>query len=344
MPDFFALPVAERREALAFAAGASGRPIHLLEKDIWVVWTLQHLFGGPFAKHLIFKGGTSLSKAYGVIRRFSEDVDLTYDIRAIAGDLIGDAVVPLPATKSQERKWTKEIRSRLAPWVSDNIVPALTGAMHEQGLSATIRSEGEAAFIAYDALSSGTGYVRPVVKLEFGARSTGEPCEPRHVVCDAAEQVQEVQFPAATPRVMLAERTFWEKATAIHVFCAQGVFRGGERFARHWHDIVRLHRAGIATKAIADADLATAVADHKSMFFSEKDAEGVPVDYHAAVTGALRLVPSDQALEMLADDYRRMVEDGLLLDDAEPFDALIAECFTIQAAANAAPREDGKTV
>lgn len=311
MPDFFALSVAERREALTFAAAASGRPIHLLEKDIWVVWFLQHLFDGPFAKHLIFKGGASLSKAYGVIRRFSEDVDLTYDIRAIAGDLVGDVDAPFPTTKSQEKKWTKEIRSRLALWVADHIVPALRVAVQDHGLPAKVRAEGDAVYIEYEALSSGTGYVRPVVKLEFGARSTGEPCELRNVVCDAAEHVQEVRFPAAIPRVMLAERTFWEKATAIHVYCAQGVFRSGDRFARHWHDVVRLHRTGIAAKAIGDPALARAVADHKGAFSAEKGADGMPID------------------------YRRMVEDGLLLDDAEQFDVLIAECQLVQAAANA---------
>lgn len=87
MRDFFALSREDQREALLVAAERSGRPLHLLEKDIWVVWALNHLFSGPHAQHLVFKGGTSLSKAYGVIRRFSEDVDLTYDIRAIAPDL-----------------------------------------------------------------------------------------------------------------------------------------------------------------------------------------------------------------------------------------------------------------
>lgn len=170
--------------------------------------------------------------------------------------------------------------------------------------------------------------------LEFGARSTGEPSEPRSVVCDAAEHLRDVQFPTATPQVMRAERTFWEKATAIHVFCAQGAFRGGGRFARHWHDVTRLDSAGFAEAAIADKDLAKAVADHKRMFFSEKDVKGGAIDYHAAVSGALQLVPSDGALVTLADDYRRMVEDGLLLDDAEPFDALLACCQAIQNKAN----------
>jgi hypothetical protein len=125
MADFFQLPTAERLEALNAAADTSGLLPHLLEKDIWVVWSLQHLFAGPYAEHLVFKGGTSLSKAYSVIRRFSEDVDLTYDIRAIAGDLVGDADAPLPASKSQEKKWSKEIRARLSDWVGSEIVPRL---------------------------------------------------------------------------------------------------------------------------------------------------------------------------------------------------------------------------
>src|SRR5712691_1339181 len=336
MSDFFQLSVDERREALAVVAGASGRPIHLLEKDIWVVWSLQHLFGGPYAEHLVFKGGTSLSKAYKVIRRFSEDVDLTYDIRAIAGDLVGDAASSLPVSKSQEKKWTKEIRARLSDWVSGKIVPRLSEALRKQGLPATAKAESEKVFIEYEALATGTGYVRPVVMLEFGARSTGEPSEPRNVVCDAAEYLEGVQFPTATPQVMRAERTFWEKATAIHVFCAQGVFRGGDRFARHWHDVTRLDAAGFAKAAIADKNLAKAVADHKSMFFSEKDAKGGSIDYHAAVSGALQLVPRDDALATLANDYRRMVEDGLLLDDVEPFDVLIKNCLAVQNRANAA--------
>ena len=104
MAEFFQLSTAERLEALDLAANTSGLLPHLLEKDIWVVWSLRHLFAGPYTDHLVFKGGTSLSKAYGVIRRFSEDVDLTYDIRAIAADLVGDADAPLPASKSQEKR------------------------------------------------------------------------------------------------------------------------------------------------------------------------------------------------------------------------------------------------
>ncbi len=334
MAEFFQLSRADQLEVLNTAADTSGMPPHLLEKDIWVVWSLRHLFSGPYAEHLVFKGGTSLSKAYGVIRRFSEDVDLTYDIRAIAGDLIGHTGSPLPASKSQEKKWSKEIRARLASWVDGEIAPQLRQELERQGLQASIRSEGEKVSISYPPLANGTGYVSPSVMLEFGARSTGEPSQERAIRCDAAAHVPGVEFPTATPQVMRAERTFWEKATAIHVFCAQGEFRGGERFARHWHDLTRLDAAGFADAAIADKALAQAVADHKSVFFAEKNKQGEVIDYHLAVSGRLQLIPNDGVLATLATDYQRMVDDGLFLDDVEPFEALMQRCKSIEQKAN----------
>ena len=276
-----------------------------------------------------------IPRAGARLRRFSEDVDLTYDIRAIASDLVGDADVPLPASKSQEKKWSKEIRARLSDWVGLEIVPRLKHDLEQQGLPATARAEGDKVFIDYAPLATGTGYVAPAVMLEFGARSTGEPSESRAIRCDAAAYLQGVEFPIATPQVMRAERTFWEKATAIHVFCAQGEFRGGGRFARHWHDVTRLDAAGFADAAIADKALARAVAEHKSVFFAEKNTQGEVIDYHAAVAGGLQLVPDDGALAKLAADYQHMVDDGLFLDDAEPFDALLERCRVIQQKANA---------
>ncbi len=334
MAEFFQLSTAERLDALNAAADTSGLLPHLLEKDVWVVWSLQRLFAGPYAEHLVFKGGTSLSKAYNVIRRFSEDVDLTYDIRAIAGDLVGDADAPLPTSKSQEKKWSKEIRARLSDWVGSEIVPRLKHDLEQQGLPATVRAESDKVFINYAPLATGTGYVAPAVMLEFGARSTGEPSEPRLIRCDAAAHLDTVEFPTATPQVMRPERTFWEKATAIHVYCAQGTFRGGDRFSRHWHDVTRLDAAGFAEAAIADKALAQAVADHKSVFFAENNAHDDAIDYHAAVSGGLQLVPGDDALAKLAADYQHMVDDGLFLDDVESFEVLLERCRAIQQKAN----------
>ena len=122
MPDepFQMLSHDDQREALQVTAGRSGRPAYLLEKDIWVLWTLRSLVSAPFGEDLTFKGGTSLSKAYHVIRRFSENLDITYDIRAIAPDLIaGNDGNDIPPTRSQEQCWSREIRMRLAQWANE---------------------------------------------------------------------------------------------------------------------------------------------------------------------------------------------------------------------------------
>ncbi len=310
--------------------------MHLLEKDIWVVWTLRALFGAPFGTHLVFKGGTSLSKGYQAIERFSEDVDVTYDIRAIAPDLASPDSDGLPSTRSQEKRWTKIIRERLEAWVRDTVSPILIERLHEEKMAARVTPQADIVQIEYEPQAEGSGYVRPVVLLEFGARSTGEPFERRSVTCDAAAHLQDVIFPEAAPTVMCPERTFWEKATAIHVFCRGGRFRGAERFSRHWYDVASLDRTGFAESAIADRDLAKRVARHKSTFFREKNSQGHIISYDSAVRGELQLVPDGAAEEQLAADYAGMVSDGLVFESAPDFMTLVAQCREIQERANKA--------
>ena len=326
----------DRRDALQVVERGSNHKAHLLEKDIWVVATLDALFDGPFAQHLTFKGGTSLSKVWRAIRRFSEDVDITYDIRAFAPDLVsGVGDEALPPTRSQEKRWTRAIRPRLTEWVQNQAYPVVEAGLARAGFTAALRVDGDRLYIGYEPLFEETGLVRPEVMVEFGARSTGEPHETRPVICDAAAHLPNLAFPAASPAVMLAEQTFWEKATAIHVFCRQER-RRGERLSRHWHDLARLDEAGIAVRALAGRELALSVARHKSMFFSENDATGERIDFEAAVLGNLQLVPVGAAHAVLADDYARMLADGMLLDENEPFDALMERCAAIEARANTA--------
>ena len=336
---FLRLTVKDRLDALGVAADRLGRPAHLLEKDVWVVWAIQQLFGSPIGTNLVFKGGTSLSKGYRIIDRFSEDVDLTFDIRALIPDLLDGREDAMPATSSEERRWSKRVRQALPEWVAGTIQPILQQAIDREGIDARLRIDGDKLFIDYPHLAQGTGYVSPSVMLEFGARSTGEPASARDIVCDAAVAVDGLEFPSARPRVMHAERTFWEKATAIHVFCLQSRMRG-DRFSRHWHDVARLDDAGIAAAAIEDRALGTAVAKHKTMFFAEKAADATWIDYGAATSGHLQLVPGGDALKALADDYRRMVEDGLLASTPEPFGDLMDRCADIARRANAAFKPD----
>ena len=332
--QFQRLSAEERRHALRAVQAEGPHPAFLFEKDVWVVATLGVLFDAPFGRRLVFKGGTSLSKVWRAIRRFSEDIDITYDIRGFAPDLVaGAGDEALPPTRSQEKRWTKTIRSRLAEWVRERVGPLVEEQLGRAGFTARIRAEAERLHVGYEPLFESFGTIRPEVQVDFGARSTGEPHAVRAVVCDAAAYLPDLAFPEARPAVMLAERTFWEKATLMHVYCLQGR-RRGERWSRHWHDLARLDDAGIAESALADRELALSVARHKAMFFRENDSGGQRIDYEAAVSGGLRLVPSGAAQEVLAHDYASMLGGGMLLEEDEPFGALMERCAMVEARAN----------
>ena len=174
-----------------------------------MVWALSTLYGSPAGNHLVFKGGTSLSKVYKIIKRFSEDVDLTWDIRAI-----------------------------MLEWVINTTRPIVAAALAAESLLATLRGEGEQLFIDYEAVAAWSGYVTPSVMLEFGARSTGEPASYHAIGCDAADIVQGVAFPTARSRIMHAERTFWAAAALsrrqVRRKPAGGSRRGFRRPPRPW--------------------------------------------------------------------------------------------------------------
>jgi hypothetical protein len=329
---YLSLSREERLEALGVAATQSGRTAHLLEKDIWVVWAIDGLFSSELGKHLVFKGGTSLSKAYDVIGRFSEDIDVTYDVRELIPELVGDKAPPIPTTNSQAEKWRDAIDEKLAAWVQAKALAVIKKHVETTGVDVTITVKGTNIYIDYDPLARGTGYVPPRVTLEFGARSTGEPSEEKEIICDAAEYLPTLEFPTAKPKVMLPKRTFWEKATAVHVYCAKG--SQGDRYSRHWHDLVRLDDAGYAQAAFDDRALAKDVAEFKGKFFRAKDSAGNPIDYVAAVSGGLKLVPGADAIKTLEADYKKMAEDGILLGDGEPFSNLMERCADLEKRAN----------
>ncbi len=138
---FFALSRGDQREVLEQARTKTDRPTHLLEKDAWVVWALGTLFESPLAADLTFKGGTSLSKAYKIIDRFSEDIDLTYDIRKLIGDLTGGEAF-LPTSRSQASKWTKAVRDRLPEWIAYDVQSLVNAALEPERLEARLEIGG----------------------------------------------------------------------------------------------------------------------------------------------------------------------------------------------------------
>ena len=170
MPEsFLEMSVADRREALNVAASQTGRPANLLEKDVWVVQALDVLFSSAFGKHLVFKGGTALSKVHRVIDRFSEDVDLTYDIRKLAPDETSQFMKELdviPESRSQQSKLTDLIRQeRLPSWIATQVVPILKEKLSGYE-DLKFRHESDTVYIEYPPVITPSKYAAPAVSLE----------------------------------------------------------------------------------------------------------------------------------------------------------------------------------
>ena len=178
------LPPEDRRDALAVAERSGSHRAQLPEKDVRVVATLGILFDAPFARHLTFQGGTSLSKVWRAIRRFSEDVDITCDILAFAQDLVsaaGDEA--LPPTRSQEKRWTRAIRARLAKWIRDEARPMVETGLADAGFETRCRVEAERLCVAYEPLFEARGSCRP-----GGHRRVWRPID-RRAACETARRV-----------------------------------------------------------------------------------------------------------------------------------------------------------
>jgi hypothetical protein len=137
VPDtlFHSLNTKDRLDALGVAARLSGRQAYLIEKDIWVVQTLSTLFEASFGGDLTFKGVTSLSKAYRAIDRFSEDIDITYNIRALMPDLVPNDAAPLPKSRNQAERWRKWVDETLESWISSVALTEVSDGLCKAGVT-----------------------------------------------------------------------------------------------------------------------------------------------------------------------------------------------------------------
>ena len=240
---FLSLDARERADILRTVAARSGRAAIILEKDIWVCWVLQALFSMPDPHPMAFKGGTSLSKVYRIIDRFSEDVDVTLDYRAF-----NDGFDPFAdgASRNRIRRFSERLKDRVANYIRDVVAPALGVAA--DGLAADgrhdirIGDDGETIRFTYpSAVEDPRGYVRSEVLLEFGGRNVIDPNEQHVIVPDMAALTRDLDYPAAAVTVLSPVRTFWEKATLVHVEChRRRLADHPKRLSRHWFDLTRL--------------------------------------------------------------------------------------------------------
>ena len=330
---FLSLPAAEQRDILETAAVRSGRPAVILKKDVRICWALRVLFDLPDALPMAFKGGTSLSRVFGIVDRFSEDVDISLDYRALAESF--DPFAP-GISRSAVRRFGDRLRARVADYTRTVVGPALeaaAGQLPAPGRHAVrVDGDGERVHVAYpSAVENPVGYLASEVLLEFGGRNVIDPNERHEIVPDLAALTDGLDWPAATVTVLSLARTFWEKATLIHVECHRGRLASGpERLSRHWFDLACLARHEAGRTALADRALLRDVVCHKTVFFNAGYA-----NYDHCLDGRFRLVPGENGLAGLRTDYDAMRRAGMVRPDAPAFEALIEDLGVLEAELNA---------
>jgi predicted nucleotidyltransferase component of viral defense system len=318
----------QRIELFSETARQTGFDAVIVEKDFWVCWTLKELFRLPdIGEHLIFKGGTSLSKVYKIIERFSEDIDISID-RSFLG--FGGGNEPEAGTSNKERQRRIEgLKAACQQKIAKELHPALEAVikakvrLNETWALRNDTNDPDQQTLLFEYPTSfetnSVGYVRRLVKIEMGARADHWPSENRTITPYVAEQ-----FPrgfkegSCAVKVLSAERTFWEKATILHAeFHRPAEKPMPDRFSRHYCDFSEMIRRGVGKSAVTKPDLLARVAQHKNLFFKTSWAR-----YAEAVKGTLRIVPPEHRLKGLREDYAKMQQ--MFFGEPPAFDNIFA--------------------
>ena len=310
MQSFAQLPPDQRRRLCNEAQAKLGLHAVSVEKDFWVCWTLRELFHLPeWGTHLTFKGGTSLAKAWKLIERFSEDIDVVID-RDFLG-FGGDRGPEHAPSKKQQRLRLDALKAECQRRIRDSLLPALAArfkSLLPAGAAWKLEEDpadpdGQSLSFFYPAVIETAAYVQPVVKIELGARSDTEPSETPQIQSYLAKAFPQILGPDTCPvRAVTPRRTFWEKAMLLH----EETFRPADkprkvRLARHYYDLWCLINKGVAAQALADPGLFKRVAAHREIFFRWSW-----VDYTTLRPGSLRLVPPNDQLALWRQDYQTM--------------------------------------
>ncbi|MCK4248628.1 MAG: nucleotidyl transferase AbiEii/AbiGii toxin family protein [Candidatus Omnitrophica bacterium] len=306
----------------------------IVEKDFWVCWILKILFEFPILSQvLIFKGGTSLSKAYNAIERFSEDIDLS-----ISRKYLGFTGENDPANPDISGKKRKKILENLLPQkATEYICGSLRNKLEDYIGQTLIDSKSFSLEVALDDKDKqtllfrypasilpiqGLDYVRQYVRIELGIRSDQWPKEIVSITPYVAEQFPDVFTNSHySLNCLSVNRTFWEKVTLLHsLYHKKSDKKLSERSSRHYYDIYMLLKQKERLNIdIDDIDLLDVVRKHKMLFYKSSWA-----NYESAVRGSLKLVPPEFRHSEIAEDYRLTTRD-LIYGNIPKLDDIIEE-------------------
>lgn len=304
MKDVAKLSIKDRTELFQATAISMGMQPNVIEKDFWVCFMIDHLFNDcKYKKAFVFKGGTSLSKSYHVIERFSEDIDLILDWRKI----IDEAVNPWEErSKTKQDLFNKQINSEAAKFYENELVPKLNEEIKEKlgdGEWIVIDDEDEMVVNFYYPQIFETEYLRSCVRLEIGPLAEWMPSHETVITPFTAEK-----YPAlfkqkdTTVLTIDVERTFWEKLTILHKIA---YFPEGKplpaRYARHLYDVYNLGNSWVKESAFKRKELLEKDVAFKQKFYYAKGAH-----YETATLNSIELLPKESIKKELIDDYEAM--------------------------------------
>ncbi|MDO4806711.1 MAG: nucleotidyl transferase AbiEii/AbiGii toxin family protein [Coriobacteriales bacterium] len=331
MLNVVTMPISELTALVELGTAETGLPEAIIEKDLWVCYILDYLFHrSSFANSMIFKGGTSLSKAYGLIERFSEDVDLILDWRRLGYGY--DEPWQARSNTKQER-FKADTIARTESWLSSHFVPALkTGLSAELGIEANVRmaNDSETVLFAYPHTYSSPSTLE-VIKLEVGPLAAWTPSESAAITPYLAElHPQLFEMPSTTIPTALPERTFWEKATILHQEANRPESKAlPRRYARHYYDMYRLGHSDVLSRALLHAELLEKVVAFKEKFYRTPWAR-----LSEAKLGTLKLAPQANRLTELDSDYRSM--RSMIFGSAPRFDEVVSYMHELETIINSA--------
>lgn len=328
--DYFSLNAAQQRLVIEQTAAKLNLPVQAIEKDLWVTAILQVLFTLPCAHGFVFKGGTSISKVWNAINRFSEDIDLAID-RSLF-DLDGEL------TKKQVKKLRKVssmfVREELFGQLCEAIASTPLYGLCEieaqpDGVGDSTYPELRIIYVKYASLfSDKIDYILPVVKIEAGARSLLEP-----TLNVAIKSLVDVALPSITTslvdvevRTAVAEKTFLEKCFLLHELFSRGVAVSANRRSRHLYDLHMMMRKGIGKRAVSYDELWNTIHHHRSTLTSISG-----VDYTPDIRSRIVLMPPAECVEDWKSDYQAM-QGSMIYNNPPSFEELLQSMAELEMA------------
>jgi nucleotidyltransferase AbiEii toxin of type IV toxin-antitoxin system len=329
----------DRLDLFLAAANRLGAPIGNVEKDFWVCWTLNTLYHRLPANRprLLFKGGTSLSKAYDLIQRFSEDIDITL----FREDLGQNATIEdfQALSNKQRRRRLDAIRDACRGYITGPLKDDLTAALVEDtgGLGHVDvdadDSDGQTLLVWYPEVEPRYGaYVRPAVRIESGGKSALDPHRDVVIRPYIAQEIPDLDLAVPEVTTIDPSRTFWDKVVIVHGlrrwYERRGVLRQeGQRVSRHYYDLHCLMTSDIGQAALANPDLAVDCVRHARMFFDRPD-----YDLASAVAGSFAIIPLGGMIDALRRDYSNTA--AMIFGSPPTFDELLVSVTALDASAN----------